>query len=84
LAAVSLIAMPWLGHAKRRVAHHLGSRALAADGMESYVCSYLSLSLLLGLGLNAWVGYWWADPVGALAMAPFMVREGLHAVRKDS
>jgi len=81
LAAVSLIVMPLLGHAKRGTARQLGSAALAADGMETYLCSYLSFTLLLGLGLNAWQGWWWADPVAALAMVPFMIREGVPAVR---
>lgn len=84
LAALSLVVMPLLGYRKRRVAVQLGSRALAADGMETYLCSYLSLTLLLGLGLNAWAGWWWADPVAALAMVPFMLREGLEAWRGDA
>lgn len=81
LAAVSLLVMPLLGRAKRRLAVQLNSRALAADGMETYLCSYLSFALLLGLGLNAWQGWWWADPVAALAMVAFMVREGVEALR---
>lgn len=83
LAMVSLVVMPLLGRAKRRVARELQSAALAADGMETYLCSYLSFTLLLGLGLNAWQGWWWADPVAALAMVPFMLREGVHAVRGE-
>jgi len=84
LAAVSLVVMPLLGRAKRRVARQLKSRALAADGMETYLCSYLSFTLLLGLGLNAWLGWWWADPVAALAMVAFMIREGVEAFRADA
>ncbi len=83
LAAVSLVVMPLLGRAKRQVARQLSSRALAADGMETYLCSYLSFTLLLGLGLNAWLGWWWADPVAALAMVAFMIREGLEALRGE-
>lgn len=83
LAAVSLVVMPLLGRAKRRLARQLNSRALAADGMETYLCSYLSFTLLLGLGLNAWQGWWWADPVAALAMVGFMIREGVHAWRGE-
>lgn len=83
LAAVSLIVMPLLGRAKRRLARRLNSRALAADGMETYLCSYLSFTLLLGLGLNAWLGWWWADPVAALAMVGFMIHEGIEAFRGE-
>ena len=84
LAAVSLIVMPLLGRAKRRLARQLNSRALAADGMETYLCSYLSATLLLGLGLNAWLGWWWADPVAALLMVAFMLREGVEAFRGEA
>ena len=80
LAAASLIAMPLLGSSKLRVAKALGSRALAADAMETFVCSYLSFALLLGLGLNAWLGWWWADPAAGLAMLPLIVHEGYEAV----
>ena len=84
LAAVSLMVMPLLGRAKRRVGRQLGSRALLADGMQTYLCSYLSFTLLLGLNLNAWAGWWWADPVAALAMVAFMVHEGVEAFHGDS
>ena len=82
LAAVSLIVMPILGTAKRRVARALGSRALAADAMETLFCACLSGTLLLGLGLNGWRGWWWADPVAGLGLSIFMFREGLEAVRE--
>jgi divalent metal cation (Fe/Co/Zn/Cd) transporter len=80
LAALSLILMPFLALAKRRVARALKSRALAADSLQTLLCSYLSATLLLGLALNGWLGWWWADPIAALAMAAFMVREGLEAL----
>ncbi len=84
LAAVSLVVMPLLGRAKRGVARHLGSRALAADAMESYLCALLSLTLLVGLGLNAALGWWWADPAAALVMVVFMIHEGFEAFRPAS
>ena len=84
LAAVSLLVMPVLGYGKRRVARQLSSRALAADAMETYLCSYLSFTLLLGLSLNAGLGWWWADPVAALAMVGFMIREGIEAFRPET
>lgn len=80
LAVLSATAMPLLGIRKRDVARHLGSKALAADAMETLVCAYLSSTLLLGLGLNAWLGWWWADPVAALAMLPLLLREGWEAL----
>ena len=80
LAVVSLAAMLWLGAAKRRAAVRIGSRALVADASETYVCAALSLALLLGLGLNALWGWWWADPAAALLMLPFVLREGWEAL----
>lgn len=80
LAGVSLTVMPLLGTAKRRVARALNSHALAADGLETLLCAYLSATLLAGLILNGWLGWWWADPVAALAMCAFMIREGIEAL----
>ena len=82
LACLSLVVMPALAFAKHRTAKKLGSRALAADAKETAVCSYLSLTLVLGLGLNAWIGWWWADPLAALAMLPLIVNEGREAIQK--
>jgi cation diffusion facilitator family transporter len=80
LTAVSLIVMPLLARAKLRAARALGSRALRADAHETIVCAWLSLTTLCGLALNAAFGWWWADPLAALAMVPLVVREGLEAV----
>lgn len=80
LAAVSLTVMPLLGWGKLRTARALGSRALEADSKETFVCAYLSLALLVGLALNALLGWWWADPAAALAMLPFIVYEGWEAI----
>jgi divalent metal cation (Fe/Co/Zn/Cd) transporter len=76
LAVLSLAVMPTLAFAKQRVGKEMGSRALVADSKETWVCSYLSLSLLLGVGAYAVVGWWWADPVGALAMLPVILWQG--------
>ncbi len=83
LAIVSLIVMPVLGIAKRRLARLLNSRALAADGMETLLCSYLSATLLAGLALNGLFAWWWADPVAGLVIAGFMIREGLETWRGE-
>lgn len=83
LAALSLIVMPLLARAKRKVAARLESRALHADSRQTNLCAYLSAILLGGLGLNALVGWWWADPVAALIMVPIIAREGVEALRGD-
>ena len=79
LMVLSLIVMPLLARAKLRLAASLGSRALRADAHETIVCAWLSATTLIGLGLNAVLGWWWADPVAALAMVPLIMREGLEA-----
>lgn len=84
LAAVSLVIMPALGLVKRANARQLGSPALIAESTETLVCSYLSLTLLIGLAANAAFGWWWADIAAALAMAPWIVREGLEGLRGDA
>ena len=84
LAIASLIVMPVLGFAKRTVARQMGSRALEADALETLICAYLSFALLLGLGLNALLGWWWADPVAALVMLPLLIKEGWEAVQEAS
>ncbi len=82
LALASLIAMPLLAFYKKKIAAKIGSRALRADALETLACSYLSLALLLGLGANALFGWWWADPVAALAMVYFLIREGKEAIEE--
>jgi cation diffusion facilitator family transporter len=82
LAAISLVVMPALAIAKHRTGKALQSRALVADAKETFVCSYLSFALLVGLGLNALLGWWWADPVAALAMLPFVLHEGREAIEE--
>jgi len=84
LAALSLVVMPLLARAKRRVAFAIGSGALAAEARQTLFCTYLSAILLAGLLLNAAVGWWWADPVAALAMVPIIAKEGLDGVRGRS
>jgi divalent metal cation (Fe/Co/Zn/Cd) transporter len=84
LAAVSLAVMPLLSHAKRKVARSLGSAAMHADATQTDFCAYLSAILLGGLLINLLLGWWWADPLAALLMAPLMAREGLAALRGDT
>ena len=84
LAAASLVAMPLLARAKRRVARSLASGALHADSRQTDLCAYLSAILLGGLVLNATLGWWWADPVAGLGMLPIILKEGVDAVRGKS
>ncbi len=84
LAALSLIVMPILVRVKRRVARQLMSGALEAESRQTMICAYLSAILLAGLGLNASLGWWWADPIAGLLMIPLIVREGLEAVRGET
>ncbi len=76
LSVVSLIVMPILATSKLRVARAMGSRALHADSMETWVCAYLSAALLVGLALNAAFGWWWADAIAGLAMLPVILWQG--------
>lgn len=84
LAALSLVVMPILARAKRRVAAQLNSRALVADSRQTDICAYLSAILLGGLLLNAYLGWWWADPIAALIMIPIIVKEGREAFRGET
>jgi len=81
IATGSLIVMPLLARAKRRVAARLSSGALTAEARQTELCTYLSAILLVGLLLNAVLGWWWADPVAGLAMVPIVAWEGVNAVR---
>ena len=84
LSALSLVVMPLLARAKRRVAAGLNSRAMQADSRQTDICAYLSAILLGGLLLNALFGWWWADPVAALIMVPIIAKEGVEALRGET
>lgn len=84
LAAVSLVIMPMLVRAKRKVARAINSGALMADSKQTELCTYLSAILLGGLLLNALLGWWWADPVAALVMVPIITKEGIEALRGET
>lgn len=83
LSCVSLVVMPLLARAKRRVAARLESRSLEADSRQTDLCAYLSAILLGGLALNALLGWWWADPMAGLIMVPIIAREGIETLRGD-
>ncbi|MBT0993757.1 cation transporter [Cellulomonas sp. DKR-3] len=84
LAAVSLAVMPGLSWFERRTGRELGSASAVADSRQTLICSYLSGVLLVGLVLNSTLGWWWADPLAAVVIAGFAVREGLEAWRGDA
>ena len=84
LACVSLVVMPLLSRAKKRVGNELGSRAMKADAKQTDFCVYLSAILLAGLVLNAALGWWWADPACALVMTPIIAKEGWEALRGEA
>jgi hypothetical protein len=83
LTAVSIVVMLWLARAKRLTGEALGSEALVADSRQTLACWYLSAAALAGLALNALLGLWWADPVAALVIVLFLVREGIEAIRGE-
>ncbi|MEX5295043.1 cation transporter [Kocuria sp. CPCC 205268] len=84
LAAVSLVVMPLLSWFERRTGRELGSASAVADSKQTLICSYLSAVLLVGLVLNSTLGWTWADPLAALVIAGFALREGLEAWRGDA
>ncbi len=79
VTAAALIVMPLLAVAKRRTGRALGNQTLVADSAESAFCALTSAAALLGVGLNAWLGWWWADPTAGLVIAALAVKEGLEA-----
>lgn len=79
LTTVSLAVMWWLARAKRRLALELDSAALEADAFQTQACWWLSAIVLGGLGLNLSLGWWWADPLAALALVPFILAEAREA-----
>ncbi len=83
LATASLIVMPFLSWAQRRTGRRLGSRAVVADGTQTLLCTYLSAVLLVGLLLNATLGWGWADPIAGLVIAAVAIREGREAWRGE-
>jgi divalent metal cation (Fe/Co/Zn/Cd) transporter len=83
LACASLVVMPLLARAKRRVAERMESRSLKADSRQTDLCAYLSAILLGGLALNALFGWWWADPIAGFIMVPIIAHEGIETLRGD-
>jgi len=83
LTALSLLLMPALGITKQRLGRWLDSGATAGEGVQNLLCAYLAGAVLVGLVLNAWIRWWWADPVMALMVAAVAVHEGAESWRGD-
>jgi divalent metal cation (Fe/Co/Zn/Cd) transporter len=81
ILALSVVVMPLLARSKKKVARGLASGALEAEAMQTSLCAYLSLIGLVGVALNAALGWWWADPIAALIMVPIIAREGIEGIR---
>ena len=81
ILVLSALVMPWLARQKRIVAQALSSHALKAEAKQTSLCAWLSVMALAGVGANAIAGWWWADPVAALAMTPIILQEGIEGVR---
>lgn len=81
LAVVSLLVMPFLSWAQRRTGRALASGSVVADSQQTLLCTYLSAVLLVGLLVNGWFGWWWADPLAGLVIAAVALREGRQAWR---
>ncbi|MHC4444061.1 MAG: cation diffusion facilitator family transporter [Planctomycetota bacterium] len=81
LTALSMMVMPVLGWAKLKIAREINSGALRADAYETITCAWLSFTTLMGLLLNATLGWWWADPTAGLLLVPLIVREGMEGLR---
>lgn len=84
LVAISVVVMPFLSWAQRRAGREFGSASAVADSKQTLLCTYLSAAVLVGLVLNAALGWWWADPAAALGLAMVAVREGREALRGDA
>jgi divalent metal cation (Fe/Co/Zn/Cd) transporter len=84
LAIASIVLMPVLGIAKRRIGERIGSAATAGEGSQNLLCAYMAVALLVGLAGNALFGLWWLDPAAALAIAALAVNEGVETWRGES
>jgi divalent metal cation (Fe/Co/Zn/Cd) transporter len=83
LTALSLALMPALGMAKHRLGRRLDSGATTGEGTQNLLCAYLAAAVLLGLVLNAWLGWWWTDSAVALIVAAVAVNEGIESWRGE-
>lgn len=83
IAILSLIVMPILAWGKLRAAEKINSPALRSEAKETIACTILSFVLLLGLAVNATLGWWWADPLAGLLMIPWLIKEGIEGIKGE-
>jgi divalent metal cation (Fe/Co/Zn/Cd) transporter len=83
LAATDAVLMPFLGAAKLKVGERLHSHATASEGRQNVLCAYLSVGVLVGLGANAILGWWWADPCVAIIVAIVVIQAGVRTWRGE-
>lgn len=83
IAALSLIIMPFLAYMKHSTGKKLNSKSLVADSKQTYICTIMSITLLIGLGLNFFYGIWWSDPLVGLLISGFLFKEGFEALKKE-
>ncbi|TMK61160.1 MAG: hypothetical protein E6G60_11825 [Actinobacteria bacterium] len=81
LAIISITLMPLFGRAKKRIGNQLHSNATSGEGTQNILCAYLSLAILIGLGANALLGFWWADPIVALIVSIVAIKPGTRTWR---
>ncbi len=84
IAIASIIAMPLLAKYRHDLGHAIGSHALVADSKQTLLCSYMSVAVLAGIGLNYVFGWWWADPAAGLVIAALALQEGRKALRGET
>jgi divalent metal cation (Fe/Co/Zn/Cd) transporter len=84
LAASDAVLMPFLGQAKTRTGRRLNSSAATGAGKQNIICAYLSIAVLVGLGANALLGAWWADPIAGLVVAVVCLQAGAATWRGES
>ncbi len=83
IAVLSLIIMPWLAHSKRKVGKLLGSKSLVADSQQTFICTMMSVTLLIGLALNYFFELWWADALAGLFFTVFTFKEGYTTLKEE-
>lgn len=82
--AATVAVMLLLAWGKRRTGKQLGNPVLLTEAQVTLVDAYLAAAVLVGVALNAWLGWWWADPLAGLVIVYYGIREGLHAYREGS